>query len=124
MIGVEPPFPGPPDIFYLAAYPVLAAAVLVTPRLAANPYQRGQQLIDGVVITAGVSMLAWLAVFQPMYLDAGGSTVLELVVGSAYQIGDVLVIVIAATIGVRRSSNRKDRGPLDGDRSPAPHRRG
>lgn len=109
VIGVEPPFPGPPDIFYLAAYPVLAAAILLTPRLAANPFQRGQQLIDAVVITAGVSVLAWFTIFRPMYLDAGGANLLELAVGSAYPLGDVLVIVIAATVGVRRSSNRRDR---------------
>ena len=109
VLDSEPPFPGLPDIFYLAAYPVLVSAMLVTPRLAANRYQRSQQLIDGVIIAAGLSFIAWVAVLGPMYRAAGEGTLAEFIVGAAYPVGDVLVVVAAVTIGIRRSWRLRDR---------------
>lgn len=105
----EPPFPGLPDVFYLAAYPVLTAAVLVTPRLAANRYQRGQQIIDGVVIIVAVAALAWVIVLEPMYRAAGEVTLPELLVGAAYPVADALLIAIVGLVGLRRSFHVRDR---------------
>lgn len=109
LLSQEPPFPGLPDVFYLAAYPVLTAAVLVTPRLAANRYQRGQQIIDGVVIVVAVAMLAWVIVLEPMYLSAGEVTLPELLVGAAYPVADALLIAIVGVVGLRRTFHIRDR---------------
>lgn len=106
---VEPPFPGLPDVYYLAAYPVLAAAVLVTPRLAANRFQRGQQIIDALVIIVGVSILAWMAVLGPMYEAIGEVSDVELLVSAAYPIGDALLIATIGIVGLRRSFHARDR---------------
>jgi signal transduction histidine kinase len=108
----EPPFPGIPDVFYLAAYPALLGAMLATPRLAANRYQRGQQAIDGVVITTALSIVAWLTVLGPMYRAAGDRGTAAFVVGAAYPVGDVLLVAAAATIGIRRSWRLRDRSLL------------
>jgi signal transduction histidine kinase len=109
VLDSEPPFPGIPDFFYLAAYPALVVAMLVTPRLAANRYQRGQQLIDGVVITAGLAVVVWVLALGPMYRSAGEGSLAEFVVGAAYPVGDILVVAAAATIGIRRSWRLRDR---------------
>ena len=107
-LGVEPPFPGLADVFYLAPYPAYLAAVLLTPRVAANRYQRANQILDGIVVTTGVALVAWLTVLEPMYLAAGESTLAELLVGGGYPIGDVLLIATVGTIGIKRSRYLND----------------
>lgn len=104
----EPPFPGLPDVFYLAGYPALAVAMLLTPRLSANRYQRGEQIVDGIVITTGLSVVAWLVVLEPMYLEAGEATLAEFLVGAAYPVADVLLVTAALTVGIRRSWRLRD----------------
>lgn len=109
VIVAEPPFPGLPDVFYLAAYPVLAAAVVAAPRLAANGFQRGQQVIDAVVVISGIAMLSWVILLEPMYRAGGETTFGELAVAAAYPIGDALLIAAIAIVGLRRAALLRDR---------------
>jgi signal transduction histidine kinase len=108
-LDVEPPFPGLPDVFYLAAYPVLALGMLAMPRLSASRYQWSLQMIDALVVTAGVAIFAWLMVFAPMYQDSSGSTYAELAVGAGYPVGDVLLIAVIGAVGIGRSLHLRDR---------------
>jgi len=109
LTGKVPGFPGVPDIFYLSAYPAMISAMLVAPRLAANGYQRGQQILDGVVITAGSSILAWMTVLEPMYAAAGQGDPVGLAVAAGYPIGDVLLVATVGAVGIRRTQNLGDR---------------
>jgi len=107
-LGVEPPFPGPPDIFYLSAYPLLVAGVLATPRLAPSSYQRGQQLIDMVVVVAGLALLAWMTVLVPMSQQTTELSPFEMMVGSAYPLGDIFLLATIGVVGIRRSLHVSD----------------
>jgi len=109
VLGLEPPFPGLPDVFYLASYPMLAMGLWLAPRLAVNGYQRAQQIIDGVAITAGISVVAWITVLQPMYSAAADTALSELVVGAAYPLGDILLVSTIGIVGFRRSTHLQDR---------------
>jgi len=107
--GIEPPFPGLPDVFYLAGYPALAVAMLLTPRLGGNRYQRGAQVVDSIVITVGLSVVAWLVALEPMYQEAGETSLAEFVVGAAYPVADVLLVATAVAVGIRKSWRLRDR---------------
>lgn len=107
-LGVEPPFPGLPDVFYLSGYPLLVAGVLTTPRQAPSRYQRGQQLIDLVVVVSGLALLAWMTVLVPTFQEASDLTSFEMLVGSAYPLSDIFVLVTIGVVGIRRSLHARD----------------
>lgn len=108
VLGVEPPFPGLPDVLYLLGYPLLIAGILVTPRMAPNLYQRGQQIIDTVVAVSGLAILAWVAVLEPAFASASEVSTSELMVGAAYPLGDILLLATIGVLGVRRTFNVRD----------------
>ena len=107
-LGAEPPFPGPPDVFYLLGYPLLVGGVLVTPRLAPSNYQRGQQVIDIVVVVSGLSILAWLTVLVPVFRQTADVSPSELLVGAAYPLGDIFLLATIGVVGIRRSIHIRD----------------
>jgi signal transduction histidine kinase len=109
ILGVEPPYPGIPDVFYLGAYPILALALLMTPRLAANPYQAVRQVLDAIVITIGVAVLAWFAVLEPMYASSAGIGLGEFAVGAGYPVADVILIATVGAVGLDRTASLNNR---------------
>ena len=107
-LGAEPSFPGPPDIFYLSAYPLLVAGVVMTPRRAPGVYQRGQQAIDMVVVVSGLALLAWMTVLAPVFQEGSAISLSEIIVGSAYPLGDVFLLATIGVVGIRRSIHVRD----------------
>jgi signal transduction histidine kinase len=108
VLDLEPPTPGWPDVFYLSAYPILIGGVLAIPRLAPNAYQWGQQIVDLLVVVSGLAMLAWMTVLSPIFSQGSGSNLSQLLVGSAYPLGDIFLLVIISVVGTRRSLHVRD----------------
>ena len=57
MLGVEAPFPGLADVAYIAAYPVLAAGLLLLVR-SREPARSRASLIDALIVMASVGVLS------------------------------------------------------------------
>ena len=108
VLGIEPPFPGPPDVLYLSAYPLLVAGLLLVPRATPNRYQRGQQIIDLVVVVLGLAILAWITILNPTFQDSAGVSIPEALVSSAYPLGDVFLLAIISVLGIRRKLFTRD----------------
>jgi len=56
-------FPSAADVFYLASYPFMMAGILLLIR--ARSPARPSQLIDALVITAGVGLASWTFLMVP-----------------------------------------------------------
>ena len=90
------------DASYLAAYPLLAVAVIVLVRRR-NPGSDTDGLIDGGILTVAGSVLAWQFLIAPRLAAAGGSAnggLLALATDISYPVGDILVIAVLARLVV------------------------
>jgi diguanylate cyclase (GGDEF)-like protein len=83
------PFLSVADFFYLSSYPLLGASFAVLVRRELRGGDRAS-LIDTSIVVAGISALALVLVVEP-YVHAGGSPV-EVGVGLAYPLGDLLIL--------------------------------
>lgn len=95
-MGQEVPYPGVPDLFYLAEYPLFAVGIIG----AGMAYRQLVQVkrpavlagVAGVIMTAAIFVgLLWPTVIQPTDI-----TVPEKVVSTLYPVGDVLLMVTPA----------------------------
>jgi diguanylate cyclase (GGDEF)-like protein len=80
---------GLPDLFWLAGYPLLAAAMLSIVRRR-GPGRGRAALQDGLTLTTAASVAAWQLFIAPG-LDGGGSA-LTVFVGALYPVGDLVLL--------------------------------
>ncbi len=90
------PFPSLADAFYLALYPLWAAAVLLFIR-GRSPRRDRASLLDALIITTGLGLLSWLYLVLPNF-QADGLTLLQRMVSVAYPLLDVLVLSMIARL--------------------------
>jgi diguanylate cyclase (GGDEF)-like protein/PAS domain S-box-containing protein len=93
LLDRDVPFPSPGDGAYLLVYPVLMAGLLLLIRRRSGHGDRGG-VIDGLILTVGLSLPQWIALMAPYLHDNESSTVAKLV-SIAYPLGDVLLLAAA-----------------------------
>jgi diguanylate cyclase (GGDEF)-like protein len=107
VLGREP-FPGPAEPFYLAAYPVLAAALFIMIRGRTSGRDRAG-LIDAAIISTGLGLLAWVYLMEPIVGDESLDLASKLVL-VAYPAGDLMLLAMVARLltspGARTASYR------------------
>jgi diguanylate cyclase (GGDEF)-like protein/PAS domain S-box-containing protein len=86
------PFPSFVDAFYLATYPLYAAALLIFIRRRSAGHDR-RSLLDALTLTVGLALLCWLFVVVP-YFHRGGLSWPQKTVAAAFPVGDVLVLAM------------------------------
>jgi diguanylate cyclase (GGDEF)-like protein/PAS domain S-box-containing protein len=91
-LGKENPFPSLADGFYLAVYPMLAAALLILIRARSGGNNRAA-LLDALLPTAGLGLLSWVFLIAPYVRDTG-LTLPEKLTSVAYPLGDVLALAM------------------------------
>jgi diguanylate cyclase (GGDEF)-like protein/PAS domain S-box-containing protein len=94
--GVPDPFPSVADAFYLAMYPLLAAALLGFIKLRGGGRDRGR-LLDALTLTVGLTLLSWIFLMVP-YLRDPELSILEKAVSLGYPLGDVLILAAVARL--------------------------
>ncbi|WP_127502489.1 putative bifunctional diguanylate cyclase/phosphodiesterase [Actinoplanes solisilvae] len=95
-LHLENPFPSPADGFYLAVYPMLAAALLVFIRARSDAGNRAA-LLDALLPTAGLGLLSWVFLVSPYLRDTQLGFV-EKAVSVGYPLGDVLALAMLARL--------------------------
>ncbi|MEU4622628.1 EAL domain-containing protein [Actinoplanes sp. NPDC023801] len=92
-LGREPSFPGVADFFYLIFYPLLTAGLLMLLRARNGGDANRAALLDALVPTVGLGLLAWVYWIAP-FARADHLSLLEKVVSIGYPLGDVLVLAV------------------------------
>ncbi|MDI6102213.1 EAL domain-containing protein [Actinoplanes sp. NEAU-A12] len=92
-MGREPSFPGVADFFYLAFYPLLTAGLLMLIRARDGGDANRAALLDALVPTVGLGLLAWVYWIAP-FTRADHLSLLEKLVSIGYPLGDVLVLAM------------------------------
>ncbi len=85
------------DAAYLAALPLIAAALLVHPALQRRASGRVRSLVDGLVLAAALFLLAWTLVFEPVRQQTDLSSLGGLVT-LAYPLGDVVIVLLVVMV--------------------------
>ncbi|WP_432137964.1 MULTISPECIES: EAL domain-containing protein [unclassified Streptomyces] len=88
----QPPFPSVADGFYLAAYPLYAAALLGFVRWRTGQRDRAS-LVDALTLTTGLALLSWLILIVP-FAQTPGLTWVQKAFAIAYPLGDILVLAM------------------------------
>ena len=104
LLGAEVPFPSPGDALYVAMYPVMMAGLLLLLRRRSAGTDRNN-LVDGLILTVGLSLPSWIALMAP-YLHLDDLSLLGKIVSVAYPIGDV--ILIGAVVRLALDSGRRE----------------
>ena len=98
LLDRDVPFPSPGDGAYLLVYPVLMGGLLVLIRRRSDRGVRGG-LIDGMILTVGLSLPQWIALMAPYVHDNELSGLAKLV-SIAYPLGDVLLLAAAIRLSL------------------------
>jgi signal transduction histidine kinase len=98
-LGKEAPYPSPADVFYLAAYPLLAAGVLTLMRGWGRAQLR--DILDAAIVSVSAAVVIWVLLIGPL---ARGSTLSALGTGASVgtTVGDVLLLAALAQLAMRR----------------------
>jgi signal transduction histidine kinase len=98
------PFPSIADAFYLGAYPLLAAGLVVAV-LRRRPFGVDRRaLIDTSIVTVIAGFLAWVYLIQPV-LDDPDLSQFESLVAVAYPLADLLLLAVATRFVMGSSWN-------------------
>jgi len=98
LLGRDVPFPSPGDGAYLLVYPMLMAGLVLLIRRRRTDGDRGG-LIDGLILTVGLSLPQWIALMAPYVHDSELSSIAKLV-SIAYPLGDVLLLAAAVRLAL------------------------
>ena len=104
LLGADVPFPSPGDALYVAMYPVMMAGLLLLVRRR-NAGRDRNGLIDGLILTVGLSLPAWIALMAP-YVHMDDLSLLGKMVSVAYPVGDV--ILVGAVVRLALDAGRRE----------------
>jgi diguanylate cyclase (GGDEF)-like protein/PAS domain S-box-containing protein len=104
LLGAEVPFPSLGDALYVAMYPVMMAGLMLLVRRR-NAGGDRSGLIDGLILTVGLSLPAWISLMAP-YLHQDDLSLVGKLVSVAYPIGDV--ILIGAVVRLALDAGRRE----------------
>lgn len=86
-------FPSAADVFYLAAYPLFAAGLLVASRVGFREGKRGT-FIDAGIVTISATLFALLLITS-RYIEDPDLSLAAAIFASAYPLADVLLVAVA-----------------------------
>jgi len=105
-VALTTPFPSLADAFYLAVYPLFAIGLLMLGN-ARRPKQDPHGLVDALIFTISLGLLAWVFLITPTWTAYEGP-VFNRLVGIAYPLCDLLLFAVLmqlAASGVARNSS-------------------
>jgi signal transduction histidine kinase len=107
-LGVEVPYPGWADVFYVGAYPFVFAGVLMLPHVRARKWERARLSLDALAGTVALSAIVWTFYLQDaIYLDPEAG-LLENTINFAYPVGDLILLIGLLVLATRRSQYQFD----------------
>lgn len=106
--NAEIPYPGWADVFYVVAYPIIFAGVLLLPHVRARKWERARLSLDALAGTVALSALVWTFYLRDaIYIDSEAG-LLENFVNLAYPAGDLILLIAFMILATRRSNLQFD----------------
>jgi diguanylate cyclase (GGDEF)-like protein len=106
--GESLPYPSLADPFFLLAYPLFGAG-LVLARRSRSQGSRSGAIIDASIVTVAASMLSWIVLMRP-YLEDPAAPFLAKAVSISYPVGDLFILgVVVPMIGAGGRRNLSSR---------------
>jgi signal transduction histidine kinase len=99
---------GPPDLLFLLGYGVGMAGLGSLPHARGTPLQRARLLIDGVIGAIALAALFWVFFYSHIAEVLSDAPTWDRIVGSAYPLFDLMLLVTVMIVVVRRSGHRYD----------------
>jgi len=101
--NLEVPYPGWVDLFYLAAYPLIGAGVVLLPRPRLGKFERTRSALDAAAGILAVSLLAWLLYLDPVISFDPAASIVENWTNALYPIGDAILLLAVLGLAFRHS---------------------
>ena len=92
--------PSPADVAYVAYYPIIGAALLLFPSVAAGPGERLRLTLDSSIVFVGGGMVLWQTLLRPA-LETLSPNPLGAVLSLGYPIGDLILLFGVAALALR-----------------------
>ncbi|MBK6727072.1 MAG: diguanylate cyclase [Xanthomonadales bacterium] len=92
---------GPPDVFYLAYFPLLLVGLLQLPRVFSGYSDLAKFVLDCATVAVGGGMFVWHFAIRPALVANAGSDPQLAWVAIAYPVGDLLTLLGIATVLLR-----------------------
>ncbi len=96
----DPAFPSLADLFFLAFYPLMLAALLMVPTSKGTRAQQLRTGLDCATVVVGAGAAIWYFVLGPIVTEGGGSP-LGTAVSIAYPVGDIVLIGVLSAVLLR-----------------------
>jgi len=106
LTGVELPYPGVADAFFLTAYPVMFVGVLLLPQVRPHKWERARLGLDAAAGTVAVVAIAWTAYLGDAISLDPEAGFMGNVVTLAYPVMDLVLLVAVLILATRRSPHR------------------
>jgi hypothetical protein len=100
---VERPFPSVADGLFLSSYPLLSAGLLLMIRRR-DPGGDRSSLVDACIVATGCGLLAEVYLIAPAVQS--GMPFIERAITTAYPVGDVLLLAVAARLAMTTGARR------------------
>ena len=108
ILGMEVPYPGWADVFYVGGYPLVFAGILILPHVKQRRLERLRISLDAFAGSVALGAIMWVTYLADViYFDAEAG-LLEQFINVMYPLGDVFLLVALMILAVRRSSHRFD----------------
>lgn len=101
--GREVPFPSLADVGYLLAVPLALAGIVMFFAPPVRLTSRLLAIVDALIVGAGMLLISWLTVLEPVYRGGTGS-VFARAIGLAYPVGDVVILSVVVVVSGRSRS--------------------
>lgn len=99
---------GPPDLLFLLGYGIGMTGLAILPHTTGTRLQRLRLFIDGIIGAVALSALFWVFFYTQIADALADSPSWDRIVGSAYPLFDLLLLVTVMIAVVRRSGHRYD----------------
>lgn len=108
VLGQDVPYPGWADVFYVGAYPILFAGILLLPHVQSRKWERARLTLDTLAGTVALAAITWAFYLKDvLYLDPEAG-VLENTINLAYPVGDLILLIGLMILATRRSQLQFD----------------
>lgn len=96
------------DLFFLATYVFVIAGAAALPHAQGSSKQTVRMVLDGLIGAVSIAALLWVLLFADMTSDLADSSVLTRTIGALYPFLDLMILIVAMSVLLRRSRHRFD----------------